>query len=158
MTVPVAKKVAGAAASKERDLYSWAVRQASLLREGRLAEIDAAAIAEEIDDVGEEQYLRLESALRVLTAHLLKWDYQPDVRSRSSAITIREQRRRVSRQLRKNPGLKARLDEALRDAYEDARDEAAKETGLPTRTFPIENAFTFADLMERPIHWPGEEE
>ena len=77
---------AGVAATKDRDLYSWAAQQASLLREGRIAEIDAAAIAEEIDDVGEEQYHRLESALRVLLHHLLKWDYQPAARSRSWAI------------------------------------------------------------------------
>ncbi len=109
--------------AREGDLYSWALRQAELLRAGRLTEIDAAAIAEEIDDVGEEQYDKLESALRVLMLHLLKWDHQPDVRSRSWTLTIREQRRRVLRQLRKNPGLRSRLDEALGEAYEDARDE-----------------------------------
>jgi hypothetical protein len=151
------KQQAGPAAAKNHDLYSWAGRQAALLREGRLAEIDAAAIAEEIDDVGEEQYYRLESALRVLMHHLLKWDYQPAARSRSWSITIREQRRRTERQLRKNPDLKPRLNEALSDAYEDARDEAAKETGLPTRTFPASLPFLFADLMERPIVWPGDE-
>ncbi len=144
-------------AAKEVDLYSWARRQAELLRAGRLSEIDAAAIAEEIDDVGEEQYHRLESALRVLMHHLLKWDYQPAARSRSWSITIREQRRRADRQLRKNPGLKARLDEALAEAYEDARDEAARETGLPTRTSPIGIPFAFADVMERPILWPDDE-
>ena len=67
------------------------MRQAELLREGRLAEIDAAAIAEEIDDVGEEEYHRLESALRVLMLHLLKWDHQPERRSRSWTLSIREQ-------------------------------------------------------------------
>ena len=138
-------------------LYSWAARQAALLREGRLTEIDAAAIAEEIDEVGEEQYYRLESALRALMHHLLKWDHQPAARARSWAIAIREQRRRAARQLGKNPGLKARLNEALVEGYEDARDEAARETGLPTRTFPVAVPFTFADLMERPILWPGDE-
>ncbi|HKN08290.1 MAG TPA: DUF29 family protein, partial [Pseudomonadota bacterium] len=68
----VAREKAGTLVAKEADLYSWAVRQAALLREGRLTEIDAAAIAEEIDDVGEEEYHRLESALRVLMLHLLK--------------------------------------------------------------------------------------
>src|SRR5208337_2437094 len=100
----------GAAPSKESDLCSWAVRQAELLRAGRLSEIDPAGIAEEIDDVGEEQYLRLESALRVLMLHLLKWDHQPAMRSRSWTITVREQRRRVLRQFKKNPGLKSQLD------------------------------------------------
>lgn len=128
-----------------------------MLREGRVAEVDAHGLAEEIDDVGEEQYQRLESALRVLMHHLLKWDYQAEARSRSRAITIREQRRRAARQLRKNPGLKARLDEAVAEAYEDARDDAARETGLPTRTFPIHPPFTFTQVMERPILWPGDE-
>jgi Domain of unknown function DUF29 len=152
-----ARKETGMPAAKEADLYSWARRQAELLRAGKLSEIDAAAIAEEIDDVGEEQYHRLESALRVLMLHLLKWDLQPDKRSRSWAITVREQRRRVRRQLRKNPGLGSRLEEALREAYEDARDEAASETGLPTRTFPATPPFEFAEIMERPIVWPGDE-
>src|ERR1700685_3620164 len=60
----------GKGATKEVDVYSWAVHQAELLRAGRLAEIDAVAIAEEIDDVGEEQYDKLESALRVLMLHI----------------------------------------------------------------------------------------
>jgi hypothetical protein len=59
--------------------------------------------------------------------------------------------------LRKNPSLKARLDEALADAYDDAQDEAARETGLPTRTFPVSIPFTFAGAMEKPIPWPLDE-
>ena len=52
-----AREKVGTPVTKEADLYSWAVRQAQLLRTGRLSEIDPAAIAGEIDDVGEEQYL-----------------------------------------------------------------------------------------------------
>jgi hypothetical protein len=152
----VSEKV-GAPATKEADLYSWAMRQAELLRAGRLSEIDPIAIAEEIDDVGEEQYDKLESALRVLMLHLLKWEHQPDMRSRSWTASVREQRRRVLRQLRKNPGLKSRLDEALLEAYEDARDEASIETGLPLHVFPANRPFEYADVMERPVVWPGDE-
>jgi Domain of unknown function DUF29 len=144
--------------AKEADLYSWALRQAELLRAGRLTEIDAEAIAEEIDDVGEEQYDKLESALRVLMLHLLKWDHQPDKRSRSWTASVREQRRRVLRQLRKNPGLRSRLNEALGEAYEDARDEASAETGLRPRVFPERRPFDYADIMERSIVWPGDED
>ena len=152
-----AREKAAALVAKEADLYSWAVRQAELLRAGRLAEIDPAAIAEEIDDVGEEQYDKLESALRVLMLHLLKWDCQPDKRSRSWTLSVLEQRKRAQRQLRKNPGLKSRLDEALESAYEDARLEAASETGLPMRAFPATRPFEFAEIMERPMVWPGDE-
>ena len=143
--------------SKKEDLYSWALRQAALLRAGRLTEIDPVAIAEEIDDVGEEQYDKLESALRVLMLHFLKWDHQPEKRSRSWTASVREQRRRVLRQLRKNPGLKARLEEALAEAYEDARDEASGETGLALNAFPAERPYPYAEIMERPVVWPGDE-
>jgi Domain of unknown function DUF29 len=147
----------GKGTTKEVDVYSWAVHQAELLRAGRLAEIDAVAIAEEIDDVGEEQYDKLESALRVLMLHLLKWDHQPDKRSRSWTASVREQRRRVLRQLRKNPGLRSRLNEALGDAYEDARDEAYVETGLPLKVSPANRPFDYKEIMQRPVVWPGEE-
>jgi hypothetical protein len=143
--------------TKEADLYSWALRQAELLRARRLADIDPIGIAEEIDDVGDEQYDKLESALRVLMLHLLEWDHQEDKRSRSWANTVREQRRRVQRTVRKNPGLKSRLDEALANAYEDARDEASSETGSPLRAFPATRPFEYAEIMERPIVWPGDE-
>jgi len=145
------------APSKSDDLYSWAVRQAELLRAGRLSEIDPVAIAEEIDDVGLEEYHRLESALRVVMLHLLKWDHQPDRRSRSWTLSILEHRRRVHRRLRGSPGLKSQLDEALEGAYEDARLEAANETGLPLGVFPVRRPFDYAEIMERPIIWPGDE-
>ena len=92
----VAGEKTAAPVAKETDLYSWAIRQAELLRAGRLSEIDPVAIAEEIDDVGEEQYDKLESALRVVMLHLLKWDHQPAKRSRSWSASVREHRRRPS--------------------------------------------------------------
>jgi hypothetical protein len=144
--------------AKEADLYSWALCQAELLRAGRLSEIDAEAVAEEIDDVGKEQYDKLESALRVLLLHLLKWDHQTPMRSCSWTLTIREQRRGAERQLRKNPGLKSQVEEALEAAYEDARIEAASETGLPLSLFPVRRPFDYAEIMERSIVWPGDED
>ena len=73
--------------------------------------------------MGDEQYDKLESSLRVVMLNLLKWDHQPDRRSRSCTLSIREQPRSVLRQLRKNPGLTlAARRSDLREAYEDARD------------------------------------
>src|SRR2546423_12955645 len=125
------------------DLYSWAVEQAALLRAGRIAEADVLNIAEEIDDVGDEQYDKLESALRVILLHLLKWDDQPERRSRSWRGSIRAQRHYVQKALRKNPGLKARLDEAVAEGYADARIEAANETGLEDDVFPVDCSYSF---------------
>jgi hypothetical protein len=138
----------------DRDLYTWAVEQAALLRAGRIAEADVHNIAEEIDDVGNEQYDRLESALRIILLHLLKWDYQPERRSRSWRASILSQRHRVRRVLRKNPGLKSRLDEAVADGYADARIEAAAQTSLEDDLFPVDCPYSFEEIMDRPFDWP----
>lgn len=67
----------------EDDIHAWAKEQAELLRASQLDRIDARNLAEEIADVGEREYDKLESALCVLLTHMLKWDYQPERRSRS---------------------------------------------------------------------------
>jgi hypothetical protein len=144
---------AGEPARYERDLYSWAVEQAALLRTGRISEADALNIAEELDDVGNEQYDKLESALRLILQHLLKWDHQPERRSRSWWGTIIIQRNHVEKVLRKNPGLKPRVDEAVSEAYRDARIEAAVETQLRDDLFPQECPYGWTDIMERAIDW-----
>jgi hypothetical protein len=144
-------------ARHDRDLYSWAIEQAALLRAGRLTEVDALSIAEEIDDVGNEQYDKLESALRLILLHLLKWDHQRQRRSRSWQLSIAIQRRHVLRVLRKNPGLKSMVDEAITDAYETARLEAAAQTLLDDDAFPLECPYSWNDIMERAIAWPPTE-
>ena len=136
------------------DLYSWAVEQAALLRAGRLAEVDALSLAEEIDDVGSKQYDKLQSALRLILLHLLQWDHQPERRSRSWQLSIAVQRRHVLRVLRKNPGLKAVVDEAVTEAYEIARLEAAAQTLLEEDIFPVECPYSWNEIMDRAIHWP----
>jgi hypothetical protein len=137
----------------DRDLYGWAVEQAALLRAGRIAEVDALNIAEEIDDVGNEQFDRLESALRIILVHLLKWDHQPDRRSRSWFLSIQVQRNNVDKILHKNPGLKSRFDEAKSYAYRNARLQAAGQTKLSLKKFPIECPYSRHDIIDRAIPW-----
>jgi hypothetical protein len=140
----------------DRDLYSWAVEQAALLRAGRISEADALNIAEEIDDVGNELYFRLESALRVILVHIMKWDHQPERRSRSWWSSITVQRNQVRRLLEKNPGLKPRISHAIAAAFEDARAEAASQTRRNPGDFPVKCPYSFRDIMERPVDWPGD--
>jgi Domain of unknown function DUF29 len=138
----------------DQDLYSWAVEQAALLRAGKLAEADALNIAEELDDVGNEQYDKLESALRVILMHLLKWDHQPERRTRSWWGSIKVQRNRVLKVLRKNPGLKPLVREAVAEAYKDAVVEATVETGLDEKVFPKRCPYSWDAIMQRSIDWP----
>jgi hypothetical protein len=116
----------------ETDIVAWAGEQAALLRAGMLTAIDAANIAEEIEDVGRSQPHALGSHLTVLLAHLLKWRYQPGFRSHSWENTIREQRKAVARQLRKAPSLQRLFDDEdwLESVWDAAIAAAAHETGL----------------------------
>ncbi|KPF60991.1 hypothetical protein IP88_15810 [alpha proteobacterium AAP81b] len=140
----------------EGDFAAWAHHQAMLLRAGQLHLLDKGWLAEEIDDLGREQYHRLESALRLILTHLLKWDHQPERRSRSWSATIRTQRRHAERQLQKNPSLQARLEEAVTDAYGDARGEASGETDLPLKVFPENCPYDWDTIMARSIEMPDE--
>ena len=135
------------------DYHAWALQNALLLREGRLSEIDIENIAEELEDMGASKERELESHLGVLLAHLLKWVFQPARRGNSWQATIREQRRRIDRLLKKNPSLKSGLDETFMDAYGDARLIAVRETGMDEETFPLRSPFSLEQTLSD-SYWP----
>ena len=133
------------------DLFGWVEDQIMLLKAGRVAEIDLVNIADELGDVGNEQYLTLESATRLILHHLLKWDHQPERRSRSWVGTIKEQRRQVARVLKKNPSLKSHISEAIAEGYEDAATAASVETGIPENVFPSDCPYSWDEIQTRLI-------
>jgi hypothetical protein len=132
-----------------RDVYTWSQEQARLMREGRFDEIDRENVAEEIESVGRAEFNQLVGALRVLMLHILKWDHQPDRRSRSWAQSIRVQRNNLGDVLDDNPGLKPRLMEAMTRAYRNARAEASQETGLDEEAFPAKCPYSFEDVTSQ---------
>src|SRR5215471_5066724 len=132
-----------------QDFYSWLMEQARFVREGRWDEVDRENLAEEIESLGREQFNKLESALRVLLLHILKWDHQPKKRTRSWVITIKDQRIEFEQVLQDNPGLKSRQDEALTRAYRRARLQAAKETGLDEDAFPATCPYDWNEIVAR---------
>src|SRR5215210_3468992 len=73
----------------EQDFYTWSLEQARLVRDGRWDVVDRENVAEEIESLGREQFAKPESALRVLLTHMLKWDRQPERRSRSWILSIK---------------------------------------------------------------------
>ncbi len=120
----------------ERDGYGWAMAQAEAIRARRLDAIDWENVAEEIESVGKSESGALESALRVLMMHILKWQHQPERRGVSWALSIKNHRQSFEDVLDVNPSLKPKRDELRRRAYRRSRIEAALETGLPLSTFP----------------------
>jgi hypothetical protein len=135
----------------EHDFYGWLIEQARHVRDGRWDAVDRENLAEEIESLGREQFNKLESALRVLILHLLKWDHQPEKRSRSWALTARTQRLEVEDVLSDNPSLKPRIAEAMARGYRKARIEAAKETGLDEHVFPASCPYDWSEVMGREL-------
>ncbi|MEA1648207.1 DUF29 domain-containing protein [Nitrospirillum sp. BR 11164] len=137
----------------EQDFYAWANEQAALLRSGKLSVADIEHIAEEIESMGKAEKRELANRLVVLLLHLLKWQFQPVRRGSSWEATIRVQRRDLAVHLQDNPSLKAKLPEAIQQAYGNALIMAADETGLPEATFPAECPWSFEQIMDAGF-WP----
>jgi len=141
----------------EQDYYTWLMRTAELIRQGRFEELDADHLADEIEDMGKSTQRELASRLVVLLSSLLKWQHQPDQRvrhGRSWQLTIKEQRRQLAILLRKNPGLQVLIDESVAEAYGIALLVAARESGLAETVFPAVCPFGFQDMMDEDF-WPG---
>ena len=131
----------------EKDAYAWALEQAALLRAGKLDQIDSQNIAEEIESMGKSERRALISQLARLLMYRLKWDHQPERRSRSRQLTIVDAREKSLRLLKDSPSLKSSLEALLDDAYEDARRAAAIETELEIDTFPEQRLYHANELL-----------
>lgn len=137
----------------EQDFYAWANEQAALLRAGKFDVADIENIAEEIESMGRSEKRELVHRLAVLLTHLLKWHQQPNFRSVSWRLTVKEQRLRLEQHLSENPSLKSQIDLATRNAYRLARVEAARETGFLEDSFPRQCPFSFDQAIDENF-WP----
>lgn len=137
----------------ETDFYAWANEQAALLRAGKLSAADIEHIAEEIESMGRSEKRELVNRLALLLMHLLKWQHQPERRGASWEGTVIVQRHALVRHLKDNPSLKAKLDEAIEDAYSDAVPMAMGETNLPKSTFPAMCPWSWPEITDEAF-WP----
>lgn len=133
------------------DLYTWVQEQIALLRAGQVEALDLDNIAEELGDVGLNEYYRLQSAVEIILLHMLKWNHQPERRSRSWALSIAEHRERALIQLRKSPGLKSSLEEVRHDAFRLARLAAARQMKRPQKALPVDCPYVWDDIQSRPF-------
>ncbi|ADE14166.1 protein of unknown function DUF29 [Nitrosococcus halophilus Nc 4] len=135
-----------------QDYYAWTQETIEKLRQGKWNEVNMEDLIEEIEDMGAGERNELENRLVVLLAHLLKWRYQPERRSRSWRLTIEEQRQRIARRLKKSPSLRPRLPElGEEDSYPIAVIVAARETNLEKSTFPAtfeETGWTWEQVQD----------
>lgn len=132
----------------DKDFFEWTRRNAELLRAGRFEHADIRHIAEEIEDMGKRDLHELNSRVRVLLGHLLKWQSQPEKRSRSWERTIASQRTELGQLLEDSPSLRVKIQPNLRHLYQRSVQLAVLETGLPRSHFPAECPFTVEQILD----------
>ena len=137
----------------DTDLYAWSNQQAELLRAGKLSALDVENLVEELESMGKQERRELVHRLEVLLLHLLKWQYQSNLRSNSWKYSIIVQRKDITKHLNHNPSLKPFVSEAIDEAYDTARLTAAGETGLPESTFPGNSPYSSEEIMSSEF-WP----
>jgi hypothetical protein len=130
------------------DFYGWTQEQASLLRAGRLTDIDIENLIEEVETMGRSEKRELSSRLTVLLVHLLKWRYQAFRRGVSWELTIKNQRLDLNEVINDNPSLKPEILNILDFSYRKARNTAAKETKITLSVFPDQCPWSFDLIMD----------
>jgi hypothetical protein len=132
----------------EDDDYLWLYEQIELLRLKRINEVDLPNLIRELEDMGSEKLHALESAYRLLIAHLLKWAFQPERRSSSWEITIVRERSNIELRERTSRTLAGQAPRIVDRIYRRALKEASVETGLPKSAFPAECPWTLDQLRD----------
>lgn len=135
-----------------KDFYAWSLYNAGLIREGNLSKVDLENVAEEIESMGKSNRRELISRLVVLLAHLLKWQFQPGIRSKSWKLTIQEQRFEIQDLINESPSLKYELDKKLGEAYKKALRMIERDTGLIQSTFPAVCPFTLEEAFNQDFY------
>lgn len=132
----------------ETDFYAWTQHQAQALKQHQWERLDLPNLLEEIEALGRRERQELRNRLGILLGHLLKWQYQSELRGNSWLATIREQRREILTLLQENPSLKPYLQEALALAYQNGLDLAVRETGLSYAQFPESCPYTWEQSLD----------
>ena len=131
----------------DRDYHLWLEETAQLLKNKDFEQLDLENLIEEIETLGRSERNKLISSLRLIYQHLLKWQYQPEKRSKSWTDTIDRERDNVNDYIEDMPSLKRLLDdpEAIGKAYSRGRRDAAKETGI--NNLPKKCPFTVEQVL-----------
>jgi hypothetical protein len=136
------------AARYEQDFLLWLDRTVVLLRQGKLQELDIVHVADEIAAMSKREKRAIESNLKVILVHLLKYQHQPQQRSRSWLCTLLEHRQRITRALQDSPSLRSHLLENFQEVYAQARALANTEIGLGADGFPMVASFSLEQVLD----------
>jgi hypothetical protein len=133
----------------DQDFAAWIDAQVAALRDRRFDALDLDHLIDEVEGVGKSEFRAFTSAIELILVHMLKWDYQPEKRSRSWRTTIHDQRRAAAKLIKQNPSFKSRIGEAIADAYEAVPSLVERETTIPAERLPAVSPYDWEQILHR---------
>ena len=131
----------------KEDFYLWTQRMAEALRSRDFDALDLENLLDEVESLGRSDRRELKSRLVVLLHHLLKWQFQAEMRSGIWKGTLSEQRRKIRNVLDDSPSLRSFLVSSVEECYQDARLQAEAETGVAIVIFPEICKYTIEEIL-----------
>lgn len=132
----------------EKDYLQWIQTTLEKIRSGDYANVDWEILIEEIEDIERSERKSLKSNLIEVFLHLLKWQFQPEMRSGSWEGSTIEHRRRIRESLEDSPSLKSYMESVFSECYLQAVKQAKAETGLPLETFPQQCPYDLVKVVD----------
>jgi len=134
----------------DTDETAWLEATAELVRLRHWEAVDAAHLAEYLDDMARRDKREVLSRLAVLIAHLLKWRFQPERRTRSWQETVEVQRQELD-ELLDSGSLRNYAEEILGKAYTNGVRQFVAETGLLETSVPNECESSLDEVLSAPL-------
>ena len=141
----------------ETDFLHWTQEQSAALRAGQFTALDWERIAEELEDMGREQQLALQSLLRQILVHLLKLQLSPQrapwAKWSEEIIEFRDQ---AQARIEATPSLAHHAPELFTKAWQQARRAAEKSFELYGEPVQIPSVCPYSlDQALDPDFFPG---
>jgi hypothetical protein len=130
------------------DFNLWIEQTAQLLRSHHWHEIDVEHLIEEVEGLGKSERRGIASQVTRLLLHLLKWQYQPQRRSDSWLDSITDSRTQIELTILDSPSLKSYPTEQVKESYQRARRQAAKQTSILVSVFPEECPYSLELVLD----------
>jgi Domain of unknown function DUF29 len=131
----------------DRDYALWLETTIEQLRQQKFDQVDWENVLDEFEAMSKRDQRSIKSNLVIVLMHLLKWEFQPGMRSSSWSGTIIEHRQRLQDLLDDSPSLRNHLPEVISLAYSNAIVRASNETGLDISVFPIECPYDILEIL-----------
>ena len=133
----------------DRDYALWLETTIEQLRQQNFDQVDWENVLDEFESMSKRDRRSIKNNLVILLLHLLKWEFQPEIRSGSWKGSIREHRRRIQQILQDSPSLRSYVPEILSEAYTEAVEQTIDETGLETVVFPIDCPYNILNILNQ---------